>query len=196
MQSLLLLRQRHSTCSENPHNPVPSLVEALLAERLNLLHTLHSLQRGGHQVAVIFHRAVASLLELKCGVLGEMSGQIEISYNTDILSIRTSERLRPADLSGITTQVEVLSAFRSAEAENLKESKEFHAPIPYYRYGRIPFHVLDKWDPNRSSTFLFSFLLIQVEMELQPNGRMPRKKKSRSAVLRNLCKQQTRQNVQ
>ena len=164
MQSLLLLRQRHSTCSENPHNPVPSLVEALLAERLNLLHTLHSLQRGGHQVAVIFHRAVASLLELKCGVLGEMSGQIKISYNTDILSIRTSERLRPADLSGITTQVEVLSAFRSAEAENLKESKDFHAPIPYYRYGRTPFHVLDKWDPNRSSTFLFSFLLIQVEM--------------------------------
>lgn len=105
-----------------------------------------------------------------------MSQQREDSYNTDILSIRTSERLRPADLSGITTQVEVLSAFRSAEAEHLNESKNIHIPIPYCRYGQTPFHVLDKWDPNRSSTFLFSFLLLQVEMELQQNGRITRKK--------------------
>ena len=106
-----------------------------------------------------------------------MSEPLKDSYDTDILSIRTSECLRPADLSGITTQVEVLSAFRSAEAENLRESKDVHTPIPYCRYEQTPFHVQGKWGPNRNSTFLFSFLLIQVEMELQQNGRITREKK-------------------
>ena len=46
--------------------------------------------------------------------------QRENSYDTNILSIGTSESFRPAYLSGVTTQIEVFAALRSAESKNLR----------------------------------------------------------------------------
>ena len=42
------------------------------------------------------------------------------SYHTNVLSVRASERLRPAHLSRVPSQIEVLSALRAAEAKHLR----------------------------------------------------------------------------
>lgn len=123
-ESLMLLCQCHTT-RHSSHEHLPLLVEALLAHLLNLAHTLHSLQRLGHQLAVVLHRSVARLLKLKRRVLGELHTTQRNSYNANVLSVRASERLRPSHLSRIASQIEVLSALGAAETEYL-----FHYAVP------------------------------------------------------------------
>ena len=49
-----------------------------------------------------------------------MNKEEEKTYNTNILSVSSTESLGPANLTGIALQIEVLSAFRTAEAEYLE----------------------------------------------------------------------------
>ena len=101
-------------------NHKPSLVEAFLTHLLNFLYTLHSLQSRSHKITIIFNGTVASLFEFESRVLCKMNKEEEKTYNTNILSVSSTESLGPANLTGIALQIEVLSAFRTAEAEYLE----------------------------------------------------------------------------
>lgn len=59
--------------------------------------------------------------------------QICNSYNTNILTISTTESLCPFNFTRITLQIEVLSALRSAKAEDLQRVKS----LSYIQYFTI-----------------------------------------------------------
>ena len=117
----------------------PSFVEAFFPNSLNLLHALHGLECSSHQVTIVLHRTVTRLLKLKRRVLYVIVQSSK--YHTNVLSIGTSESLGPTNLSRITSQIEILSAFRSAKTEHLQQSVFFtnaHFTVVSHKHSPMP----------------------------------------------------------
>jgi hypothetical protein len=84
-----------------------SLVEGVLSPLANLGYAAHGLEGSLDEIAVVSHENVAALSEGESGVVGHS------------LVVRAAERLGPGDLVGVALHLEVLMAFRFAEAEGL-----------------------------------------------------------------------------
>lgn len=86
----------------------PALGEHPLAALPDLLHSLHGLDGGGHEVAVVLDGDVA--------LLGEL-GQHERRVDDHLLAPGGAVALGPLQLAGLTLHLEVLVALGPTESE-------------------------------------------------------------------------------
>ena len=152
----MLLRQSHST-RHRIDPQLPLLVEALLAHLLNLAHTLHGLQRLGHQLAVVLHRAVARLLELERGVLRHYAHQPAPPTTRMSFPFARRKAFVQRTFRGFRLRLKFFRHFERQKRNTYIITLPHNVKLLCCRCGRKRFHVRDKWDWSKSSTFLFSF---------------------------------------
>ena len=170
MQSLLLLRQRHSTHYLQIHMTIPSLIEALFTNSLNFLNTLHSLESSSHQITVILHRAIASLFKFKCRVL-EIKRLRNGKFPTTRISFPLA-RLKAfvqRTFLGLRRRLKFLRHFDLQNLKTYIQSSDCIITLPCYRYAQRQCHDQDRWVQNRNNKSQFSFL--QVTNEIEPRQR-------------------------
>jgi hypothetical protein len=85
--------------------------ESPLPPRPDLLHPLHRLERGRHQIPIILEGNIASL--------GELAEQ-DILIDDHLLAAEGAVGLGPLQLAGLPLHLEVLVAFGAAEAEGAR----------------------------------------------------------------------------